>query len=308
MCRPVIIGSASEIGRQARLLGLRCDYPLASEGDFDCGQAGPVILDTGAINHTIEWGELSAEAGRAAIAAIEACARLCLSKRLDAMATAPVNKEALNLAGSRFPGHTEMLAALTRADSSLMCFFAGNLRVFLLTVHTSLTDAIKLITRKLVRDAIVLADCELRRFGTNRPRIAVAGLNPHAGEHGLFGSEEVDQIEPAINECRAELGIDVSGPFPADTLFVRAARGEFDAVAACYHDQGLIAVKCLAFGKAVNVTLGLPIIRASVDHGTAYDIAGRNLADPSSMIEAIKLAARLVLDERAAEPARRKER
>jgi 4-hydroxythreonine-4-phosphate dehydrogenase len=299
VCRPVVIGSASEIHRQARLLGFRLDYPIVSEDDFTGDEAEPVILDTGAIAQQIEWGSLSADAGRSAIKAVEAGARLCLQKKLDAMATAPINKEALKLAGSLFPGHTEMLAALTGADSSLMCFVAGGLRVFLLTIHTSLRDAIRLITRERVRDAIILADRELRRFGVERPRIAVAGLNPHAGEHGLFGSEEINEIEPAVNECRTEHGIDVSGPFPADTLFVRAASGEFDAVAACYHDQGLIAVKCLAFGKAVNVTLGLPIIRASVDHGTAYTIAGRNVADPSSMIEAIKLAARLVVDERA---------
>src|SRR6185436_7133241 len=146
------------------------------------------------------------------------------------------------------------------------------------------------VTRQRVLDALLLADRELRRFGLVRPRIAVAGLNPHASENGLFGTEEAREIEPAVRECVAR-GLDVSGPFPADTLFLRASRGEFDAVVACYHDQGLIAVKCLAFGEAVNVTLGLPIIRTSVDHGTAFDIAGRGVADHRSMVEAIKLAA-----------------
>jgi 4-hydroxythreonine-4-phosphate dehydrogenase len=173
-----------------------------------------------------------------------------------------------------------------------MCFFAGDLRVFLLTIHTSLLDAISQITRERVIESIRLADRELRRFGTERPRIAMAGLNPHAGEHGLFGLEEQREIAPAIEECRRD-GIDVSGPFPGDTIFLRGWRGEFDAVGACYHDQGLIAVKCLAFGSAVNVTLGLPIIRTSVDHGTAFDIAGRGIADHHSMVEAVKLAARL---------------
>ena len=190
-----------------------------------------------------------------------------------------------------------MLAALTSAGDVLMCFFAGNLRVFLLTIHVSLADAIHSITRTRVEKALRLADRELRRFGLARPRIAVAGLNPHAGEHGLFGSEEAREIAPAIEACRNIDHIDASGPFPADTLFVRAARGEFDAVAACYHDQGLIAVKCMAFGEAVNVTLGLPIIRTSVDHGTAFDIAGRGIADHQSLVEAITLAARLVKDE-----------
>jgi len=174
-----------------------------------------------------------------------------------------------------------------------MCFFAGGLRVVLLTIHVSLSEAIGAITRERVASALALTDREMRRFGISEPRIAVAGLNPHAGEHGLFGREEIEQIAPAIEECRAR-GIAVSGPFPADTLFVRAARGEFDVAVACYHDQGLIAVKCLSFGEAVNVTLGLPIIRTSVDHGTAFDIAGRAVADHSSMVEAIKLAARLV--------------
>jgi 4-hydroxythreonine-4-phosphate dehydrogenase len=183
-----------------------------------------------------------------------------------------------------------------------MCFIAGDLRVILLTIHMSLSDAIKAITKERLERALVLADSELKRFGVASPRIAVAGLNPHAGEHGLFGSEEVREIEPAIAACRARNGVNASGPFPADTLFVRAARGEFDAVVACYHDQGLIAVKCLAFGEAVNVTLGLPIIRTSVDHGTAFDIAGRGVADAGSMIEAIKLAARLALNIVTSEP------
>jgi 4-hydroxythreonine-4-phosphate dehydrogenase len=293
-CTPVIIGAASELQRQARALSLNADFPTCIEEHLSQRNDQPLILDTGALIENVPWGALSATSGRAAIAAIEACVRLCLAGKLDAMTTAPINKESLKLAGSPFPGHTEMLTALCGADESLMCFFAGDLRVFLLTIHTSLADAIKSLTRELVASAIVLADRELRRFGIEQPRIAVAGLNPHAGEHGLFGSEEAREITPAIDECRTKHNIDVTGPFPADTVFLRAWRGEFDAVAACYHDQGLIAVKCLAFGDAVNVTLGLPIIRTSVDHGTAFDIAGRGIADHRSMVQAIKLAARLV--------------
>lgn len=295
VCSPVIIGAAAELRRQADTLGLNAAFPMYSEehpgpGSFD----KPAILDTDNLSESVEWGALSAASGRAAIAAIEACVRLCLAGNLDSMTTAPINKESLTLAGSPFPGHTEMITALCGAADSLMCFFAGDLKVFLLTIHTSLADAIKSITRERVANAITLAHRELRRFGIARPRIAVAGLNPHAGEHGLFGSEEAREITPAIEECRTKHNIDVTGPFPADTLFLRAWRGEFDAVAACYHDQGLIAVKCLAFGRAVNVTLGLPIIRTSVDHGTAFDIAGRGIADHGSMVEAIKLAAQLV--------------
>jgi 4-hydroxythreonine-4-phosphate dehydrogenase len=291
-CQPVLIGDASELRRQARALNLPCHY--MADGEFGSETSlEPSICDTGNAGGPIEWGRLSADSGRAAIAAIEKGVELCLYGKLDAMATAPINKESLKLAGSPFPGHTEMLTSLCGASDSLMCFFAGNLKVFLLTIHMSLADAIKAITKARVASSILLADRELRRFGIADPRIAVAGLNPHAGEHGLFGYEEEREIEPAIEECRTLHNIKVSGPFPADTLFVRAARGEFDAVAACYHDQGLIAVKCLAFGEAVNVTLGLPIIRTSVDHGTAFDIAGRGVADHSSMVEAIKLAARL---------------
>ena len=297
-CRPVLIGSARELQRQARHLGLPCDYAVLNEsavaqGALEDTSDEAVICDTGDLPEAIHWGTLSPSAGSAAIAAIEAGVRLARADHLAAIATAPINKEALRLAGSPFPGHTELLAHLTGASDVLMCFFAGNLRVFLLTIHVSLADAIRSITQAHVEAALRLADRELRRFGVQQPRIGVAGLNPHAGEHGLFGSEEARQIAPAIEACRNLHHIDASGPFPADTIFVRAARGEFDAVAACYHDQGLIAVKCMAFGEAVNVTLGLPIIRTSVDHGTAFDIAGRGIAEHSSLVEAITLAARL---------------
>jgi 4-hydroxythreonine-4-phosphate dehydrogenase len=302
VCHPVLIGSASTLRQQARHFGVTCDYATVSEqaiaqGALDDARGEPLICDTGAAGAAADWGTISEAGGRAAVAAIETGVRLALGRQLDAIATAPINKEALKLAGSPFPGHTEMLAALTGASDVLMCFFAGDLRVFLLTIHVSLAQAIGLITRERVEAAVRLADRELRRFGIARPRIAVAGLNPHAGENGLFGSEEAQEIAPAIAACRNQHNIEASGPFPADTLFVRAARGEFDAVAACYHDQGLIAVKCLAFGEAVNVTLGLPIIRTSVDHGTAFDIAGRGIANHSSLVEAIALAARLVKDQ-----------
>jgi 4-hydroxythreonine-4-phosphate dehydrogenase len=297
VCRPVLIGSADTLRNQAQHLGLDCAFAVINEetiaqGAFNDSAGEPLVCDTGDAGAVV-WGKISEAGGCAAIAAIETGVRLTLNRHLDAIATAPINKEALKLAGSPFPGHTEMLAALTGAREVLMCFFAGDLRVFLLTIHVSLKEAIRLITSERVESAIRLADRELRRFGIARPRIAVAGLNPHAGERGLFGTEEAREMTPAIEACRQRDQIEVSGPFPADTLFVRAARGEFDAVAACYHDQGLIAVKCLAFGEAVNVTLGLPIVRTSVDHGTAFDIAGRGVANHSSLVEATRLAARL---------------
>jgi len=240
-------------------------------------------------------GALSAEAGRAAYDAVVQATTDAQRGSVDAIATAPINKEAFRLAGLPWNGHTDLLAHLTGAAHVAMMFYADELRVVLATVHVALADVPRLLTRDVMEHTIDLAARELPRYGFATPRIGVAGLNPHAGEHGLFGLEEQTAIEPAVACCRGR-GIDVSGPFPADTLFVRARRGEFDAVVACYHDQGLIPVKLVAFGRAVNVTLGLPIIRTSVDHGTAFDIAGQGVADPESMIAAVLLAAKLAAE------------
>jgi 4-hydroxythreonine-4-phosphate dehydrogenase len=239
-----------------------------------------------------EPGVLSAAAGQAAYDAIVRATADAQRGDVAAVATAPINKEALRLAGFPWNGHTDLLAHLTGATHVAMMFFSDELRVVLATVHVPLADVPKLLTQQLIEKTIALTARELPRFGFAKPKIGVAGLNPHAGEHGLFGREEEIALAPAIAGCRAT-GIDVSGPFPADTLFVRARKGEFDAVVACYHDQGLIPVKLVAFGRAVNVTLGLPIIRTSVDHGTAFDIAGKGVADADSMIAAVLLAARL---------------
>src|SRR5262249_7709458 len=194
--------------------------------------------------------------------------------------------------GLPWAGHTDLLAHLTGARDVAMMFHSDALRVVLATVHIPLAEVPRALTAPALEATIALTARELPRFGIDRPRIAVAGLNPHAGEYGLFGDEESRAIAPAIDACRGR-GIDVSGPFPGDTVFLRARRGEFDVVVACYHDQGLIPVKLVAFGQAVNVTLGLPIVRTSVDHGTAFDIAGKGVADPQSMIAAVLLAARL---------------
>jgi 4-hydroxythreonine-4-phosphate dehydrogenase len=237
-------------------------------------------------------GRLTAEAGRAAYDIIVRAVDAAKRGAVDGIATAPINKEAFSLAGIPWAGHTDLLAHLTGAPRVAMMFHADVLRVVLASVHIALADVPRAITREVMLGTIRLVASELPQFGVERPRIAVAGLNPHAGEHGLFGREESEVIEPSVAQCRAE-GVDVSGPFPGDTVFVRAARGEFDVVVACYHDQGLIPVKLLAFGQAVNVTIGLPIIRTSVDHGTAFDIAGKGLADPGSMIAAVLLAAKL---------------
>ncbi|HVC21075.1 MAG TPA: 4-hydroxythreonine-4-phosphate dehydrogenase PdxA [Vicinamibacterales bacterium] len=238
-------------------------------------------------------GVLTGEAGRASYEAVVRAVDDVRSGRVAAMATAPINKEAWALAGLPWKGHTELLAHLTGAAQVAMMFHSDALRVVLATVHVALADVPALLTRELVESTISLTARELPRFGYPAPRLALAGLNPHAGEHGVIGLEDQAVLVPAVEACRAR-GIDVTGPLPADTLFVQAVRGRFDAVIACYHDQGLIPVKLVAFGQAVNVTLGLPIIRTSVDHGTAFDIAGQGKADPSSMIEAVKLAAKLV--------------
>jgi 4-hydroxythreonine-4-phosphate dehydrogenase len=242
--------------------------------------------------HSFEPGVLSAAAGRAAYDAIVRAVDDAKAGVVHAIATAPLNKEAFRLAGLPWNGHTDLLAHLTDSRYVAMMFYSEVLRVVLATVHIPLSEVPRALTQCTLEATIDLTARELPRFGIARPRIAVAGLNPHAGEHGLFGAEEQTVVAPAVGACRAR-GVDVSGPFPGDTVFVRARRGEFDVVVACYHDQGLIPVKLLAFGQAVNVTLGLPIIRTSVDHGTAFDIAGKGIADPESMVAAVLLAARL---------------
>jgi len=211
------------------------------------------------------------------------------------IATAQINKRALFLGGYSFLDNKEFLAHLTSTDDYAMGFVAANLRVVLISTHVPLSQAIGLVRRERFEKTIRLAHHELQRWGIENPRIAAAALNPHGAEGGLFGIEEASEILPAVESCKVMDRINVSGPYSADTVFLRASRGEFDAVIACYHDQAMIPVKCLSFGEAVNVTLGLPFIRTSVDHGTAFDIAGKGIAEHSSMVAAIKLAAELSL-------------
>lgn len=246
-------------------------------------------------------GELSAAAGRAALDAVERAAADALAGRVDAIATGPINKEALALAGSPWRGHTELLAHVTGAREVAMMFHSPRLCVVLATVHVPLSAVPRLLTRDRVETVLDLAAAHLPRFGVARPRLALAGLNPHAGEGGLLGTEDRDVLAPAAAAARGR-GIDVAGPLPADTVFRQALDGRFDAVVACYHDQGLIPVKLAAFGEAVNVTLGLPIVRTSVDHGTAFDIAGRGVADAASLVQAVVLAARLAGGSRESAP------
>jgi len=237
-------------------------------------------------------GQVSATAGRAAYAAVVAAVADAQSGVVDALATGPVHKEAFAACGLPWKGHTELLGHLTGSPQVAMMFHSELLRVVLATVHVPLAEVPRLLTQALVDAIIMLTARSLPDFGLAAPRIGVAGLNPHAGEHGLIGLEDEAVLRPAIDACRAR-GVDVQGPFPGDTVFLRASRGAFDVVVACYHDQGLIPVKLLAFGQSVNVTLGLPIIRTSVDHGTAFDIARTGTADASSLVSAITLAAAL---------------
>ena len=294
VCVPVIIGDAPLLAHTARTLDLQSGYDIIRTGEsFPDELSEPVIYHLDNINGFIEPGIESGAAGKAAAGYIEAAVELCAAGNIDAIATAPINKRALFLGGYSFPGHTEFLAHLTGAEEYAMAFVAANLRIVLLSTHVPLAEAIRLVERDRLVKVISLTHRELQRWGIERPRIAVAALNPHGAEGGLFGVEEASEIMPAIEASRRIDDINVQGPYSADTVFLRASRGEFDAVIACYHDQGLIPVKLLAFGRAVNVTLGLPIVRTSVDHGTAFDIAGQGIADPSSLIEAISLAARL---------------
>ena len=294
LCVPVIIGDAQLLAHTARTLDLQCGYDIVRRGEpFPDQFSDPVIFHLDNIGGFIEPGIESGAAGKAAAGYIEAAVELCAAGSIEAIATAPINKRALFLGGYSFPGHTEFLAHLTGAEEYAMAFVAANLRIVLLSTHVPLSEAIRLVEKDRLVKVINLAYRELRRWGIERPRLAVAALNPHGAEGGLFGVEEASEMVPAIEACRGIDDINVQGPVSADTVFLRASRGEFDAVIACYHDQAMIPVKCLSFGEAVNVTLGLPFIRTSVDHGTAFDIAGKGIAEHSSMVAAIKLAADL---------------
>ena len=270
----VVTGDPELLGRTARRLGLPAPDQIEAAGDASA----------------VRDGELSAAGGQAAFEAIRRAVALILSGSADALVTAPINKEALRLAGLAWPGHTEMLADLAGAGEVRMLLVTERLKVSHVTTHRSLRSAIESATRERVRRTIEMTHEGGLRLGYRRPRIAVAGLNPHAGESGLFGDEEILEIGPAVQDAIAA-GINASGPHPADTVFWRAANGEFDFVVAMYHDQGHVPVKLSGFDEGVNLTLGLPFLRTSVDHGTAFDIAGRGQARADSMVSAIRVAA-----------------
>ncbi len=294
VCRPILIGDLGHLQKLGRQFETAVD--LVPLNDVGMPVENTVeVFDTGHLPSEIRIGADDGATGRAAAECIEVAVKLCREGRIDAIATAPISKKAIAMGGFNYPGHTEFLADLTGTKEFRMSFFAGPLRVVLLSTHVSLRRAIDLVSEGNLIELIRFTDRELGKLLVSRVRIAVAGLNPHASESGMFGDEESKVITPAIYRCRDAFGIDVSGPYSPDTIFLRGHRGEFDAVIACYHDQATIAVKSLAFGSAVNVTLGLPLIRTSVDHGTAYDIAGKGVADASSMRAAVELAAELAV-------------
>jgi 4-hydroxythreonine-4-phosphate dehydrogenase len=312
-CVPVVIGDAVVMEAALRLLDrpekLRIirspeeaihkvnTVELIDSGTRPTSSASSSEFKRGGSRVFFQWKSFiknrpTEKGGRASAACIEKAVEFALNGLVDGIVTAPISKEALKMAGITWPGHTEMLADMTNTAEYAMMLIGGPLRVILVTIHTALKDVPDLITKKRIVKTLHLAKKACDMLGLANPRIAVAGLNPHAGEAGLFGDEEIKKIIPAVKSAVKE-GIPASGPYPPDTVFHMAYKGDVDIVVCMYHDQGLIPLKMIAFDKGVNITIGLPFVRTSPDHGTAYDIAWKGAANPSSMVEAIKLAARL---------------
>jgi len=288
-CCPLVIGDVNSINAESMKRSLKANAVDSIESCLFHYGTIDVLKIKGIDLRGVKQGQVSRNAGKAAVEFLLEAINLALNQEIHAIVTAPLNKEAINLAGYHYQGHTEILAAKTHTSKYAMMLAAGNLKVIHVTTHVALRDACELITKTKVLDTILLAHNALQVLGLQQPHIAVAGLNPHAGESGLFGSEEVEHIYPAVQNAQKK-GIKVEGPFPPDTVFLKAMQGQYDVVVAMYHDQGHIPLKLVGFEKGVNVTLGLPIIRTSVDHGTAFDIAGQDKASPDSLIEAIKIA------------------
>ncbi len=293
-CRPLVVGDAGRLRKAVELTGLELAVAAVEgpeQGRYEVGTVD--VVDLACIPDDLPFGELSEVAGEGAYRFIAAAVELATSHRVGAICTAPLNKEALHAAGHVYPGHTELLAELTGTDEVSMMLNAPRLRVIHVTTHIGLLDMVERIEPGLVERTIRRGHDTLVRAGVEHPRIAVCGINPHAGENGLFGyGEEEKKVAPGIAAAR-ESGIDAVGPLPADTIFFRAGRGDFDLVVAMYHDQGHGPVKVLGIEAGVNVTVGLPVIRTSVDHGTAFDIAGTGRAEEASMLEALRQAADL---------------
>ncbi|MEU9202868.1 4-hydroxythreonine-4-phosphate dehydrogenase PdxA [Streptomyces sp. NPDC048332] len=296
-CRPLVIGDARRL-REAAVLTGSGDTVVTVTGPTDADWTPGLVnvVDLDLLPAGLPWGRLSPEAGEAAYRYVEEAARLAVRGDVDAICTAPLNKEALRLAGHEYAGHTELLAELTGVDEVSMMLTTPDLKVIHVTTHLGLIDAVNRIDPPLVERTVRRGHQALVRSGTAEPVIGVCGINPHAGENGLFGNgEEEAKIAPALEALRAD-GIDARGPLPADTAFFLAARGDYDLVVAMYHDQGHAPVKVLGIENGVNVTVGLPVIRTSVDHGTAFDIAGTGTAQGGSMVEALRQAVALATE------------
>lgn len=293
-CIPIIIGDGARLRKAAQVTGVAPTINTIDGPEDAVSEPGTLnVIDLDLIPDDLPWGELSAVAGDAAYQYVERACDLARQQRIDAICTAPLNKEALHRGGHVYPGHTEILAKLTGTDEVSMMLSTPKLKVIHVTTHVGLIDAVEKIEPGLVERTIRRGNDALVAAGNPRPRIGVASINPHAGEGGLFGyGEEATKIAPGVEAARAH-GIDVSGPLPADTLFFLAGRGDYDLVVAQYHDQGHGPIKVLGIEAGVNITVGLPVIRTSVDHGTAFDIAGTGKADPRSMVEAMRQAIEL---------------
>ena len=292
VCKPLVIGDAAVLEKAIAIVGadLRINEVTSpAEGKYELGTVDVINLNNIDMNK-LQYGEVSAQGGQGAFEYIKKAVELATAGEVKALATTPINKESLKAANVPYIGHTEMLEALAGSDDPLTMFEVRGMRIFFLTRHLSLKDAIAAMTKERVHDYLVRCDRALARLGVENRRWAVAGLNPHSGEGGLFGWEEVEQIKPGIELAVAD-GINVVGPVPADSVFFQALNGKYDAVLSLYHDQGHIAAKMTDFHRTISITNGLPFLRTSVDHGTAFDIAGKNIAESTSMEECIKLAA-----------------
>lgn len=294
--RPLVIGDSKILERAKSFVNseLKVESVNAENLENLAYEYGTVYcLDLNLLSEELPVGQVSKEAGHAAFKYLETAIELAKQQKISAICTAPLNKEALHKGGHKYPGHTEILADLTGTQDFSMMLSAPNLKVIHVTTHVGILDAVKLINPERVYHVIKLAHDTLQKAGISSPKIAVCGINPHAGENGLFGyGEEEEKVIPGVEKAQGE-GIDVVGPLPADTLFFRTVRGDFDIVVAMYHDQGHGPVKVLGLDAGVNITVGLPIIRTSVDHGTAFDIAGKGIADEKSLMEAMRQAVEL---------------
>lgn len=302
LARPFVVGDLATLEAAAEVVG--AEIPFHRIQDPADGRFVPGVIDVldlaNVDRDAVQWGRISAAAGQAGYEYVIRAAGLVMNGHAQAVVTGPIHKEALNLAGHHYAGHTELLAELTDTQSYAMMLAVGGLRISHVSGHVSLSRACELVRRERILEVVELTDEAMRRIGIERPRIAVAALNPHGGESGLFGREEIEQIAPAVEDaCRK--GIDAEGPLPADTMMAKVAGGGYDAAVAMHHDQGHVAVKLTGFAydervggwstvRGVNVTLGLPIVRTSVDHGTAFDVAGRGVVNPASMLDAIRWA------------------